>query len=425
MTTDLFQKRSWDLFLSYSHSNVEQVQPMAKWLSETAGLNVWWDQDGLFGGDRLASGLTRAMEDSRAAVFCVSEDWTNSSWCEDEFNVALQERRSDPRFRIVAMQLDEASVPKFLSNTPVIRAFNFETEAAIAILQGLVSDPAPTVSSRYDVYLARSWHQDEAHCADSVWREMSRRRYRAIGDAPNYPNFGSGDRVRRIIESCGGLVCVLPYRKRNEANGFTSKWVLKEAQIAQSCERPVLLFAEEGVQVSPELVANCVGARVFPAPTGKDDQNLHEAFDLFDGRYSEPIAPAYSFLTGSFKTDRDLLLRLKGMIERVTNMPCVLGERVGAQSAAEAIVGRIRKSEFLIADVSEGNLNSLIESGVARGAGIPLHLVSAVPDSGELRTRFMFRDLEVAWYDSAIEKIGHVHRIARPYRRRVFVSSGT
>jgi hypothetical protein len=62
----------------------------------------------------------------------------------------------------------------------------------------------------------------------------------------------------------------------------------------------------------------------------------------------------------------------------------------------------------------------LIEAGIARGADTSLDLICRVPPSGELSTRFMFRDIEVQWYSDDLERIGLVHRIARKYRRSVY-----
>jgi hypothetical protein len=86
----------------------------------------------------------------------------------------------------------------------------------------------------------------------------------------------------------------------------------------------------------------------------------------------------------------------------------------------EAIIERIRNAAFVIADVSEDNKNSMIEAGVALGAGTPLHLICQRPANGSLKRRFMFEDREMNWYDSPHERLGLAYRIARMHRRRVF-----
>ncbi len=70
---------------------------------------------------------------------------------------------------------------------------------------------------------------------------------------------------------------------------------------------------------------------------------------------------------------------------------------------------------------TDHHFNTYIEAGVARGADTPLHVMSQVPESGKKFTRWMFWDLEVNWYRNDAERIAIAHRIARMYRRRVFL----
>jgi hypothetical protein len=60
--------------------------------------------------------------------------------------------------------------------------------------------------------------------------------------------------VQRIIESCGALVAVLPFRD-DAANGFTSKWIVQEVQIA----RDLVVRCRQKIPAGP--VPSC-------APTG-------------------------------------------------------------------------------------------------------------------------------------------------------------
>jgi hypothetical protein len=66
--------------------------------------------------------------------------------------------------------------------------------------------------------------------------------------------------------------------------------------------------------------------------------------------------------------------------------------------------------------ISEDNLNTCIEAGIARGAGTRFHLAARTP---RRRPPFMFRDQQVWHYANDIELLGRIHRIAYPYRRRV------
>ena len=420
MPSPAFNKRPKDVFISYSHADIAQVEPLARWLQGVAGLDVWWDTRQLTAGTRLSSALPGGLESARGALFCVSHGWTKSTWCEDEFNAALQERRANRRYRIIALHLDDCKVPAFLANARYLEMRTLDTEVAASLLQALVPEPAPWSQGQRDVYLSRSWHAAEAEPGDHICLALARGYgFRLVGDSPEYLAFDDESRIRRIMEGCGALIGVLPYRD-DAASGFTSKWIIKEVQVARDLGRPYLLFAAEGVKLDAAITAAAVGAQVSPLPRSADDQILIQTLDLFEENYRASTRPAYSFFATSLRSDASETDRAIAVIEQITGMQCLLGQRLQSQHAQQEIVDRIQQAQFLLADISENHANSLIEAGVARGAGTRLHLMCKTPDSGELQTRFMFRDLEVNWYQNALERIGAAHRIARLYRRRVF-----
>lgn len=420
-----YNKRPNDVFVSYSHADGALVEPLVRWLRDMAGLRVWWDTSRLVAGDRLASALPTGLASARAALFCVSQSWNASTWCEDEYNAALQERRADRRYRVIALRLDDCQVPTFLSNARYLEMCQLEADMAATLLQALVPEYAPWSHGERDVYLSRSWHADDTEAADRVCAALVREHgFRLIGDSPDYPAFAGEDRVQRIIESCGALVAVLPFRD-DAANGFTSKWIIREAQVARQLDRPYLLFVADGVKVDPTLLATAIGNRAFPLPLSPNDGTLARALALFEDEYAPSPRLAYAFFATSLRGEAQETERAVALVEQVTSMPCLLGQRLQGQHAQQEIVERIRNAQFVLADITANHLNSLIEAGIARGAGTRLHLICKPLESGELRTRFMFRDLEVNWYDNPVERIGVVHRIARLYRRRVFQATGT
>jgi hypothetical protein len=415
-----YNKRPNDVFVSYSHADGVFVEALVRWLRDVAGLRVWWDTSRLVAGDRLAAALPAGIASARASLFCVSRSWKESTWCEDEFNAALQERRADRRYRVIALRLDDSEVPIFLSNARYIEMQQLEPVAAATLLEAMVPEPAPWSYGDRDVYFSRSWRAHDTEAADRVGSALIRDYgFRLIGDSPDYAVFEEGDRVRRIIESCGALVAVLPFRD-DSANGFTSKWIVREVQIAHEMGRPYLLFVADGVNVESTIAASAIGGRAYSLPPSSDDAELSAAMSLLEDEYSPSPRIAYSFFATSLRTEPQEIDRTLAVVEQVTSMQCLLGQRLQGQHAQHEIVQRIRNAEFVLADITENHLNSLIEAGIARGAGTRLHLICKPPESGDLRTRFMFRDLEVNWYADPVERIGIVHRIARMYRRRVF-----
>lgn len=67
-------------------------------------------------------------------------------------------------------------------------------------------------------------------------------------------------------------------------------------------------------------------------------------------------------------------------------------------------------------EVSLENLNTCIETGMARGANVPLHLIARTPRQ---RPSLTFRDQQVWYYEGDIELLGKIHTIVYPYRRRI------
>jgi hypothetical protein len=107
---------------------------------------------------------------------------------------------------------------------------------------------------------------------------------------------------------------------------------------------------------------------------------------------------------------------IKSIIERVTSMPCVMGEEIREGQIQEAIKQKIVNSFLMIADISEENLNTCIEAGIARGANTTLYLIAQGP---RRRPPFMFRDLQIWYYTEDTELLGKIHTIIHPYRRRI------
>jgi hypothetical protein len=421
MSDDLFNKRPYDVFVSYSDADADQVRPVVNWL-QTAGLKVWWDSRNLLPGDRLAAALPDGLLNARAAVFFVSTNWIDSTWCEDECNVALQQRRADRRYRTIALQLDNCSVPPILANSRVLKMRALDMAVATILLQALASDRAPWAHGKDDIYLSRSWQPLEAEPPNRICSALARDGFRLIGDSPDYASYDGSRRVRRIIESCGALVAVLPYRDKPQ-HGFTSKFIIDEALLAEDLGRPYMLFAADGVRLEPKLTASAIGSKTFQLPQSDSDIVLPQALNDLKEEYRPSPRMAYSFFTTSLLGNEDDVQEAIALVEQVTCMECLIGRNLEGQHAQTEIVDRIHNSEFVIADVSNDRPNSLIEAGIARGAGVPLHLICKLPESGERHSRFMLRDIETLWYRDAIERVAILHSIARRYRRRVYNST--
>lgn len=413
-----YNKRPNDVFVSYSHADGALVEPLMQWLQDVAGVRVWWDASRLVAGEPLGTALPQGLGSARSALFCVSRTWIQSTYCQREFNAALQEERADPRYRIIALRLDDCQVPPFLAGARYLEMQALNVDTGAALLAALVVEPAPWAHGNRDIYLSCSWHAADKASADLVIAALVSDGFRLIGDSPDYSAFDEGGRVRHIIDSCGALVAVLPFRE-DAANAFTSKWIMQEVRMAQELAKPYLLFVAAGVELDATLEQAAIGGRAYPLPAAEADNSLTVALAQLDEEYRPASRTAYSFLATSLREGREID-RIVNLVEQVTSMECLLGQRMSGQHAQREIVERIRKAQFVIADITANNLNSLIEAGIARGAGTRLHLFCKRPESGDLKTRFMFSDLEVEWYGDALQRLGEAHRIARMYRRRVY-----
>jgi hypothetical protein len=126
----------------------------------------------------------------------------------------------------------------------------------------------------------------------------------------------------------------------------------------------------------------------------------------------------YTFLATSFD-DEQRNLNIKQAIQHITAMPCIIGDKLPESHIRELIAEQISKASLVIADISDDNINSCIEAGIAIGAGRPLRLIARAPRGG---VPFMLGNHEVFKYNDDAEMLAAIHRIAFPLRRRVINS---
>jgi len=107
---------------------------------------------------------------------------------------------------------------------------------------------------------------------------------------------------------------------------------------------------------------------------------------------------------------------VRRLIQRVSAMPCLMGEDIRQGQIQQEIVKRITSAFMMVADISEENLNTCIEAGIAVGAKTPIHLLAGGPRH---KPPFMFRDQQVWYYENDIDLLGIIHNLVRPYRRRI------
>jgi TIR domain len=419
------QKRPNDLFVSYGHADRDLVAPVVDWLVRSAGFKVWYDTSSGTAARRSPDLLGSGIESARGALFFVSPNWGASTWCRDEHAVALNERRRHSDFFVLAAQISDGEIPTWFATAQVLDLRTFDAASGAALLRSLAPNPPLRLDNAQDVYVSGPWSAP-SDAAKKALHALDQWGWRLVGDSPDHPHFADAvQRITSIIRTSRGLVAVLPFQPSQQPHA-TSPWILKEAGIAEALGKPYLLVAEQGVTVPPELDAQAFGGGAVPLSPEGPDEAFHAALQAFDellDHHAHSDARAYSFLASSLLGNPPELDMLAGVVERATNMTCVRGRYLAGQHAQEAIVERISKAAFVIADVTDDSRNSLIEAGVARGARVPLHLLCRLPGDGSRKTRFMFQDLELNWYSTPLERLAAAHRVSRAYRRRVYASA--
>jgi hypothetical protein len=415
-------KRPNDLFVSYGHGDRAVVDPLVDWLRKSAGLKVWYDVNSAGAAQRTTDRLTRGIDSARGALFFVSKNWKASSWCRDEHEVALTQRRANEEYITIAAAIEESDIPLWFQISHVLELGRFDVQSAADLLRSLTPGSVLRLDNDQDVYYSGPW-RDQSDTVKTAVRALHETGWRLVGDSPDHPEFSdSVARITSIIQSCRGLVAILPFRPSGGPHR-TSPWVVEEVRIASNLGQPYLLLAEPGVIPPDDLVASSHGGRALELSGDRHDQQLGGTLQAFDDAISHArlsSAGTYSFLAASLLVDEAEMDALVSVVETVTNMTCVRGRDLTGQHAQDAIVDQIRGAAFVIADITDDNRNSLIESGVARGAGVPLHLMCRLPPDGNRKTRFMLQDMEIHWYTEPLERLGAAYRIARRYRRRVY-----
>lgn len=415
------QKRPNDFFVSYGHADKARVDPIVNWLRHEVGLKIWNDAQSGNAAERTVENLTEGIQSARGALFFLSQNWSDSTWCTDEHNCALTQRRENKPYSIVAVQIDDLELPEWFKTANVLDFRQWVPRSAAALLRSLVPNPPTRFDNRQDVYFAGPWSKP-SRAAERAVRLLHQMGWRLVGDSPDRSHFADArQRIASIIDTSRALVAVLPFDGSKQPE-CTSPWIMDEIQIAFDRGRPYLMLAEPGVQVPPKLATGGFRGSPFALPENGPDTSFQQVLADFDVELAQlpySDAGAYSFMATSLLGDQQDMDDVISVIERASSMVCVLGQGLTGQHAQQAIVERIRNAAFVIADVTDDNKNSLVEAGVARGAGTPLHLLCRLAPGGRRETRFMFRDMEVNWYEQPIQRLGAVYRIASGYRRRI------
>ena len=92
----------YDIFISYSRNDSEQVFSIVKKLQER-GFTIWIDKDGIESGDAFKPVIVRAIKNSDVFLFFSSKSSNESIWTVKEVNTAVHLKKP-----IIPVRLDGA-----------------------------------------------------------------------------------------------------------------------------------------------------------------------------------------------------------------------------------------------------------------------------------------------------------------------------
>ena len=409
MSTPIHQ-RKYTTFLSHAHADKKIVDDLAFWLGEVSGIPIWYDSKNLPVSTKIVSHLSKAIEESKSMILVLSDSSIRSGWVEEEYNAGMSQRTQFSNFKIIPIRIDECEVPSFLQTTKWIDLENGKLTESVAfeiLYSFYYLGSFRDLNSDDDIYIARSWRNSENGLADSILKELKKNNYRLIGDSQDQKGFDKENRIESLIKSCKGLVAILPHR----GDGETSKYIVEELKIAQSLNMPTICIADNNIEMAK------YGIEEYLSVAELDFKRMLEIkIEDFHENLKNAIKEHYVFFAKSIEDETERENYPKELIELITGLSCVYGDQIYTGEIQGVITSQIKESLVVLADITNENLNTCIEVGIARGAGCNYHLIAKNPRKSP---PFMFRDQQVWFYDNEVELLGVIHKILFPYRRRV------
>jgi hypothetical protein len=415
-------KRDYDLFLSYAHSDRAFVESLYQWLRQSAGLQVWWDDRDMSAGALLATDLQKAIERCRAVLLVASDESLARGWVQAEYNAAMDERANHNGFRMVALRMGNASAEQLMRGISWIDVPNrtLDVDTAFAIIRALYpSENRPNPTTARDVYVSATWHGDDNVSANAVCRYLAKQGLRLIGDSKDQKGFGTGDRVERIMSSCGAFVAIVPYRREETAVAGEKpyKYFLQEIDFAAEHGLASIVVADPRVRRSDgkdqDWLRMDTNANTVP-------HGVQSAVDSLWDEWRPPRRPHYVFCAMDLHSeDTRLTGPIRQLIELITSMPTKVGDEVhegNPDNVNAAVRDAVCDALLVVADLTDDNVNACIEAGMALAVGCNVELLAAGP---QRRPPFMLRERNMPTYKDKVAQIGLIHRIARQYRRRI------
>jgi hypothetical protein len=138
-------EKKYDVFLSYNSEDRDEVQAIAVYLADRAGLNPWLDRWQLIAGDPWLKGLEKGLSGAKSCAVFVGQSG-QGPWQQNELAAALDLQAKKSGFRVIPVLLPSASakpeLPLFLAGNTWVEFRDLADDDAFWQLEcGIRGDP--------------------------------------------------------------------------------------------------------------------------------------------------------------------------------------------------------------------------------------------------------------------------------------------
>lgn len=423
-----FNKREYDLFLSYAHTESILADKLYNWLTKKAGFSIWYDPN--FAAGSYLGDLKEGLKKCRGLLLLNSPTAFDPKhgWIKKEYEIAHDLHSNDPNYKIIVVNTLNAKKDDLYAVTWIdMSSEELDLKLGLDILNAFYGNKHIIPGSAKDIYISCSWKPEDFTSAKTVCTYLIGQGYRLIGDSKDQKGFDPKNRIEKIIKSCGAFVCIIPFRNETKADISEGpyKYFLKEIELARNNNIPCYVIADPRVEMPDWSKSNF---HLLDTNTDSLSELMKTALDNLDHDWEKPNHPQYIFYSLDFNAEFALKgSSVRSLMEKITALPITTGWEVDTPPIQVSIIETIKNSFVTLADISQRseneplthrqiNVNSCIEAAVAIAANVNLEILQKKCDE---KTPFMLKSYQIDYYETDFEMAGLVHEKLRPYRRRV------
>ena len=397
---------NYNVFLSYSHHNVEFVDDLYRKLID-AGFKVWYDKV-CFDIDKSVNiDIPKIIDKCEKVIFVSSKDTLNTNYATDELAYAKSKRKP-----IIILKIDDSEIMGFANdNNWIDCSKGLNKDNILKIIKGIdgINNFVYGYDNKKSLYFSSSWREKELKVPRQISNFLIKNDYLLVGDNLHNSHFDE-KRIENIMSTCQNIIAILPYREETNTSGY----ILKELEIAKRIGLKGLILSDSRVKDIENI-----GFDVKFYTCGDECIDMNSILDYFDNNLcmdTEFKSPHCFLATSLSETNKDFNKDLSELISITTNLNCAIGDGINGRSLQPQITQMIQNSYVFVGDISEDNFNTCIETGIALGANRNICLISKSP---RRHPPFMFRDIEVCYYDSLEDLFIKLHKKLYEYRRGI------